>query len=472
MHNISHRQEFGHNRSFTEFIEFMLHSSRETTKFMKSGRVVLSEGTFELEAGIYIQLTNTNTITLEGAGSSKTIIKAKDPKTFIDNIGSALTYRRLLEVYKNGEGLNVTLQGLTIDGTGIEGTIGSILKSPIDFVPLRLTGTGSNANITLNDIQIKRNTGSKNKGCIQIGANNPHAEATVTATNLYVNSNVGDSNYADIDICDGSSLTVNAGGGFNGIILGNCTMPSNDAPGYYTAQMEIGDPDTWGITKQDVTFCTTIPFFIDCYYNREDELGNYSDLVGYLQEDDLSIIDQMVNDLIIDDSDTLLYDYTNCNDQRTLAEEFSVTLNGIATALGISDVAESQQKLSDSLAASDWHTWSDDQDTECDVCHATRVIEPEYDVKTEHIDATAGTGEHASTTATGFVTTITNAADITSIQWQITSGSETRETKVFTNIPTAEVTGELKLGIIITGLNDDAATATAIINPKAEEVTE
>ena len=72
----------------------------------------------------------------------------------------------------------------------------------------------------------------------------------------------------------------------------------------------------------------------------------------------------------------------------------------------------------------------------------------------------------------GFVTTITNAADITSIQWQITSGGETRETKVFTNIPTAEVTGELKLGIIITGLNDDAATATAIINPKAEEVTE
>lgn len=447
-----------------------------------NGRIVISEGIIELSQTDQARISGN--VTIEGAGSDKTKIIPANPQDFIDALKSGDSNQEwkgyaLLEFfqpdpYNNDNAFNLTLRGLTLDGTGIYGTIkeGSIIKTekPIDFVPLRLSGNRANSNnpakFILEDIVIKRDTGKNNKGCIQIGTSNGDYGATVTATNLYLDSNAGESNYADIDICDNCSMSV-SNGGFNGIILGNFTTPQN-VPGYYSATISVSDPDSiLGLGKQTLTLYTTIPYLLNAYTNNAENLKDY---IGHFDSftGGTDILNNMATDLI--NTSNQLYGM-DCNEQRGLAEDFSAAIDDLNKNYSANIEVNSKADLDAKLANPDWHTWSDDQDTECDICGATRVIEPEYNTTTGPAIAEQGTEDFDHTNATGFVTTIEDTSDVSSIKWQVTSNGVTKETEVF-SIANTEVNGDLKLGIIITGLNDDTATATAIINPTAEEVTE
>lgn len=83
-------------------------------------------------------------------------------------------------------------------------------------------------------------------------------------------------------------------------------------------------------------------------------------------------------------------------------------------------------------------------------------------------DAILGEGTDESV-ATGFITTVTTNGIIDSIQWGITSASQTGTTEIFV---TPNLTGEVKLGIIISGLYDDAAKAAATVTTASGTFTE
>lgn len=147
-------------------------------------------------------------------------------------------------------------------------------------------------------------------------------------------------------------------------------------------------------------------------------------------------------------------------------------LGYIATNLEINDFAGSKTQLDTALEKADWHTWGDVVEgiKECSVCHATEQVAPEPEVTTSTATVGEGTEDYDNTFATGFVTTIPSGAEVTSIQWQVTSSGTTKKTETFTVDANLDLSGDLKLGLIINGLNDPTATATAIINPA--EVTD
>lgn len=433
------------------------------------GTVEIGEGVVALSQNVQAQLTD---ITIKGAGSDKTTIKAESGsiQNFIDSLkedSADWEYYSLLEIGLNSANyIKATLEGLTIDGAGISGYTGRNwglldFRKPINFVPLRLNGSNKASNtpadITLNDIEIKRSSGELEKGCIQIGDNDIY-HANVTATDLYVDSNMGESNYADIDICNGSSLTVNDGG-FNGIIASSDNNDSITIPeksGYYKATV-----------LNTYTFYTTIPYLLNCYENNTDRIAEYVELINKLEDNDKTILEKMANDL----EDTALQLYgMNCNEQKELAQEFVDAINAIESMEGVT-VTVNTASLEEKLQQADWHTWgeADESGVEtCSVCGETRTVETPNETTTELIDAATGTGDKADTTATGFVTTIPSGTEVTSIQWEVTSPANdntTKKTQVFDDLNLSNIDSELKLGLIINGLNDATATATAIINP-------
>lgn len=436
----------------------------------EGGKVVLSEGTFELETGISIQPSQDN-ITLEGAGSGKTIITAKDSNTFVDNLDDSLSgtynYRHFFEVIGN----NITLREFTLDGTNITGTYTSWSgKKPINFVPLRISygkTISDEANVTLDNMEIRRSIGQYNKGCIQIGSEDGTYKASVTANNLYIDSNAGESNYADIDICENCSLEITSGG-FNGIVLGTFTAP--DVPGYYSATISVSDPDSFlGMGKQTLTLYTTIPYLLNAYENNAENLKNY---IGHFDSftGGKDILNDMAGDLA--DMNLQLYGYT-CDEKKALAQEFNAAIDDLNTTYDANISFDNKNTLITALEKADWHTWENEQDTDCNVCGYKREVAPEPEVTTSTATVGEGTEDYDNTFATGFVTTIPSGAEVTSIQWEVTSPANdntTKKTQVFDDLNLSNIDSELKLGLIINGLNDKNATATAIINPA--EVTE
>ena len=440
----------------------------------ENARITISEGTVALNCTDMPRISGN--VTIEGAGSDKTKIIPANTQDFIDALTSndnKLEWKgyALLEFFQpDGEdhAFNLTLKGLTLDGTGIYGTIeeGTIIKreKPINFVPLRLSGNRNNPNnpatFTLEDIVIKRNAGKDNKGCIQIGTSNGSYGATVTATDLYLDSNAGESNYADIDICENCSLEITSGG-FNGIVLGTFTAP--DVPGYYSATISVSDPDSfWGTGKQTLTLYTTIPYLLNAYENNAENLKNY---IGHFDSftGGKDILNDMAGDLA--NMNLQLYGYT-CDEKKALAQEFNAAIDDLNANISF----DNKNTLITALEKADWHTWENEQDTDCNVCGYKREVAPEPEVTTSTATVGEGTEDYDNTFATGFVTTIPSGAEVTSVKWQVTSSGTTKETETFTVDANLDLSGDLKLGLIINGLNDPTATATAIINPA--EVTD
>ena len=54
----------------------------------------------------------------------------------------------------------------------------------------------------------------------------------------------------------------------------------------------------------------------------------------------------------------------------------------IATDLEINDFAGSKTQLDTALEKADWHTWENEQDTDCNVCGYKREVAPEPEVTT------------------------------------------------------------------------------------------
>ena len=216
-------------------------------------------GTVEIGEGVVAISPNADystsaSVTIKGQGIGKTTIKPADPEAYDAKKYEA---RHMLEILAS----DFKLENLTLDSSEVPGAkfLFNYPISTINFVPLRLSGsTDSNnpSNIVLNNIEILRDTGEKCKGCIQIGTNsNPYRYANVTATDLYVDSNAGESSYADIDICDGSSLTLN-GGGFSGIVLGTFSV-SKQLKGYYSKAATIDG--------EQASAYISIPYLLHCY---------------------------------------------------------------------------------------------------------------------------------------------------------------------------------------------------------------
>ncbi|HIT84837.1 MAG TPA: hypothetical protein IAA60_02900 [Candidatus Ornithomonoglobus intestinigallinarum] len=429
-------------------------------------------GTVEIGEGVVAISPNAGystsaSVTIKGQGIGKTTIKPANVNDYISPLQNS--EKSSSEYYNAKHLLEITassfkLEDLTLDGTGVTGQreeesfLGITVKKAIDFVPLRLTGPTSGAEITLNKVAIKRTTGDT-KGCIQIGTSSGSNSANVTASGLYITCNNGESNYADIEVCKNSSLTITEQGGFNGVIAsrsaGSVTIPKAD--GYYSAS--IGLLNTY-------TFYTTIPYLLNCYENNTDRIAEYVELINKLEDDDTKILEKMASDL--ENTSLQLYGM-NCNEQRELAQEFVDAINAIESMEGVS-VTVDTTSLEEKLQQADWHTWGDVVEgiKECSVCHATEQVAPEPEVTTSTATVGEGTEDYDNTFATGFVTTIPSGAEVTSIQWEVTSPANdntTKKTQVFDDLNLSNIDSELKLGLIINGLNDETATATAIINP-------
>lgn len=81
------------------------------------------------------------------------------------------------------------------------------------------------------------------------------------------------------------------------------------------------------------------------------------------------------------------------------------------------------------------------------------------DITTENVGAKTGKDE---TVATGFLTKISNAGVIKSIRWTVTSGDTLKNSEKY-NLDIS-LGGDALLGLVVNGLSDGNATATAVIN--------
>ena len=73
-----------------------------------------------------------------------------------------------------------------------------------------------------------------------------------------------------------------------------------------------------------------------------------------------------------------------------------------------------------------------------------------------------------NTKATGFVTTISGVESISSICWEVTGNGATKSTEVF-EVGNVGGEGDVKIGLIIDGLDDSAAVAKATVNGTINE---
>ena len=113
-----------------------------------------------------------------------------------------------------------------------------------------------------------------------------------------------------------------------------------------------------------------------------------------------------------------------------------------------------------------WHTdgvWSDE--IKSFVCDKVSGIEVKADAKVKN-ETKAYKKVSETDVATGFVSTITPAENSTlavkKIYWTVTSDGETRRTKVF-DLPQIEAQGTAQIGLVISGLYDENATAVASV---------
>ena len=113
-----------------------------------------------------------------------------------------------------------------------------------------------------------------------------------------------------------------------------------------------------------------------------------------------------------------------------------------------------------------WHTdgvWSDE--IKSFVCDKVSGIEVKADAEVKN-ETKAYKKVSETDVATGFVSTITPAENSTlavkKIYWTVTSDGETRRTKVF-DLPQIEAQGTAQIGLVISGLYDENATAVASV---------
>lgn len=344
----------------------------------KGGTVKIGEGTIALNSGIYIQQSappfstdESDGVTIEGAGIDMTYIKPQNANDFVEHAGED-EYEYLFQVYGN----YITIKNMTIDASSIPDSESggcSIGKKTLDFVPLRLTGGeyGEDkpaGNVTIENLKILRNNGEGSKGCIQIGTNidtnNSQSKCNVTAINVFMDGNTVGSQYATVEVCAGSTLTIN-GGAFNGTI----NLPQNDPNA-----LIINGEGYYKIESNYAYFCTTIPYIVDCY----DTVSGNEDMVAYILNklsdttiDSINGIQKMADDLA--DPNIQLYGYT-CDEKRELANDFNnvlININRNYNDKVTADLSTPIDTLNDALKKDDWHNWGDDNT--CDVCGAKRA---------------------------------------------------------------------------------------------------
>lgn len=163
----------------------------------ENGRVVISEGTLAVNGRQTISKAG---VTVEGAGRDKTFLVTSD--SFKN--ASPTNLKALLTIAAD----DVTVKGMTIDGSAY----GNTITAATDFVVIRIN---DGDDIVLDDIYV---TGSP-KTLIQLGTGSilsgNAVSVSVTASEFYcegmpktLDDGVA---YADIDIVNSSSLTVNSG---------------------------------------------------------------------------------------------------------------------------------------------------------------------------------------------------------------------------------------------------------------------
>lgn len=278
-----------------------------------NGTVCISEGVLAVNSRQDISVAG---VTLEGAGKDAT--KIVPSATFKD--GTVSARKTLLAVSAN----NVTLENLSLDGTSYGETIDMSNKDQYDFSVLRLN---SGSDIVLNSIYV---TGSP-KTLIQIGTST--TSATVTANELYCDgmakSITDGSTYADIDVTNASTLTVNSGA-INAFI-------ANDGTSNYT----IGEACEPLFTLRHMIFfklTATFQHFVNTYVALRDDVADlardYASDIGNLAN--RKTVDDMVTraEAVAGTDPTSVQNFIIVlEDAKALAPLQATVLNGFITRL-------------------------------------------------------------------------------------------------------------------------------------------